>query len=30
VQREGDTASQRLLRSWGFGRRDFDAWEAAV
>jgi 2-phospho-L-lactate/phosphoenolpyruvate guanylyltransferase len=30
VQREGDTASQRLLRSWGFGRRDLDAWEAAV
>jgi 2-phospho-L-lactate guanylyltransferase len=30
VQREGDTASQRLLRSWGFGQRDLNAWEAAV
>jgi 2-phospho-L-lactate guanylyltransferase len=29
VQREGETGSQRLLRSWGFGRRDLGAWEAA-
>jgi len=30
VQRAGETNSQRLLRSWRFGRRDFEAWEAAV
>ncbi len=30
VQREGETNAQRLLRSWGFGRRELDAWEAAV
>ena len=30
LQRAGDTRAQRLLRSWGFGRRDRDAWEAAV
>jgi 2-phospho-L-lactate guanylyltransferase len=30
VQREGDTHAQRLLRSWGFGQREIDAWEAAV
>jgi 2-phospho-L-lactate guanylyltransferase len=30
VQREGKTNAQRLLRSWGFGERDLDAWEAAV
>jgi 2-phospho-L-lactate guanylyltransferase len=29
VQREGETGSQCLLRSWGFGRRDVGAWEAA-
>jgi len=29
VQREGETRSQCLLRSWGFGRRDMGAWEAA-
>jgi 2-phospho-L-lactate guanylyltransferase len=30
VAREGETHAQRLLRSWGFGERDLDAWEAAV
>jgi 2-phospho-L-lactate guanylyltransferase len=30
VQREGETGSQRLLRSWGFGRRNLETWEAAV
>jgi len=30
VQREGETNAQRLLRLWGFGQRDLDAWEAAV
>jgi hypothetical protein len=30
VQRHGETNAQRLLRSWGFGQRDIDAWEAAV
>jgi 2-phospho-L-lactate guanylyltransferase len=30
VQREGETNAQRLLRSWGFGQRSLDAWEAAV
>jgi 2-phospho-L-lactate guanylyltransferase (CobY/MobA/RfbA family) len=30
VQREGDTHAQRLLRSWGFGKRQVDPWEAAV
>jgi 2-phospho-L-lactate guanylyltransferase len=30
VQREGETGSQRLLRSWGFGRRHLGAWEGAV
>jgi 2-phospho-L-lactate guanylyltransferase len=29
VQRGGETGSQRLLRSWGFGCRDVGAWEAA-
>ena len=29
VRREGDTNAQRLLRSWGFGRNDVNAWEAA-
>ncbi len=29
VAREGETRAQRLLRSWGFGRHDLDAWEAA-
>jgi 2-phospho-L-lactate/phosphoenolpyruvate guanylyltransferase len=29
VQRDGETGSQELLRSWGFGRRDLGAWEAA-
>src|SRR5271165_3805087 len=28
VAREGETRAQRLLRSWGFGRHDLDAWEA--
>lgn len=30
VEREGNTHAQRLLRSWGFGRNNIDAWEAAV
>jgi 2-phospho-L-lactate guanylyltransferase len=30
VQREGETNAQRLLRSWGFGEREHDSWEAAV
>lgn len=30
VERAGETNAQRLLRSWGFGQRDLDAWEAAV
>ncbi len=30
VEREGVTNAQRLLRSWGFGRSDVGAWEAAV
>ncbi len=30
VNREGETRAQRLLRSWGYGPRDLDAWEAAV
>ncbi len=30
VERAGDTNAQHLLRSWGFGQRDFGAWEAAV
>lgn len=30
VAREGETYAQRLLRSWGFGKKEFDAWEAAV
>jgi 2-phospho-L-lactate guanylyltransferase len=30
VRREGETNAQRLLRSWGFGRHDVNAWEAAV
>jgi 2-phospho-L-lactate guanylyltransferase len=30
VQREGETNAQRLLRSWGFGQHELDAWEAAV
>ncbi|MGA2903494.1 MAG: 2-phospho-L-lactate guanylyltransferase [Candidatus Korobacteraceae bacterium] len=30
VRCDGDTNAQRLLRSWGFGERDLDAWEAAV
>lgn len=30
VQRHGETNAQRLLQSWGFGQRDFDAWKAAV
>lgn len=29
VEQEGETGSQRLLRSWGFGQRDAGAWEAA-
>lgn len=29
VQREGRTRSQLLLRSWGFGERKADTWEAA-
>ena len=29
VRREGDTGSQRLLRSWGIGQRERGAWEAA-
>jgi 2-phospho-L-lactate/phosphoenolpyruvate guanylyltransferase len=30
VARAGDTNAQRLLRHWGFGSREVDAWEAAV
>jgi 2-phospho-L-lactate guanylyltransferase len=30
VRREGSTHAQRLLRSWGFGEHEVDAWEAAV
>ncbi len=30
VQRNGETNAQCLLRSWGFGGRHLDAWEAAV
>lgn len=30
VERAGDTNAQRLLNSWGFGRKNFEAWEAAV
>jgi 2-phospho-L-lactate guanylyltransferase len=30
AQRKGKANAQRLLRSWGFGQRDLDAWEAAV
>ncbi len=30
VARDGDTRAQRLLRTWGFGRREIGAWEAAV
>jgi 2-phospho-L-lactate guanylyltransferase len=30
VQRDGDTNAQCLLRSWGFGRNEGDALEAAV
>ncbi|HSY11556.1 MAG TPA: 2-phospho-L-lactate guanylyltransferase [Verrucomicrobiae bacterium] len=30
VQRQGTTRAQVLLRSWGFGERNVDAWEAAV
>jgi len=30
VEREGQTNAQRLLRSWGFGRNEIGAWEAAV
>src|SRR5450755_3780301 len=30
VKHDGDTHAQRLLRSWGFGHRDLDAWEEAV
>ena len=29
VARDGETHAQRLLRSWGFGQHDLDAWEAA-
>ncbi|HZP91899.1 MAG TPA: hypothetical protein VFB20_03315, partial [Burkholderiales bacterium] len=29
VAREGETHAQRLLRSWGFGGREIEAWEAA-
>ncbi len=28
--REGNTYSQRLLRSWGFDQKNIDSWEAAV
>lgn len=28
VQRDGETGSQRLLRSWGFGHGEVAAWEA--
>ncbi len=30
VQRAGDSHAQRLLRSWGFGHREAESWEAAV
>jgi len=30
VEREGSTHAQRLLKSWGFGQNENDAWEAAV
>lgn len=30
VARDGETHAQSLLRSWGFGQHDLDAWEAAV
>lgn len=30
VARDGETRAQSLLRSWGFGQHDLDAWEAAV
>jgi 2-phospho-L-lactate guanylyltransferase len=30
LHRAGETHAQQLLRSWGFGQRDLDAWEAAV
>ena len=30
VQRDGNTQAQTLLRSWGFGHRQLDRWEAAV
>jgi 2-phospho-L-lactate guanylyltransferase len=30
VQRDGNTHAQQLLRSWGFGEPEGDAWEAAV
>jgi len=30
VARAGETHAQRLLRSWGFGQHEVDAWEAAV
>lgn len=30
VQRDGNTHAQCLVRSWGFGKRQVDAWEAAV
>jgi 2-phospho-L-lactate/phosphoenolpyruvate guanylyltransferase len=30
VQREGQTRAQRLLRSWGYGSCEVNAWEAAV
>lgn len=29
LQRQGQTRSQRLLRSWGYGQRNVNAWEAA-
>jgi 2-phospho-L-lactate guanylyltransferase len=30
VARDGETGAQRLLRSWGIGQHDLNAWEAAV
>jgi len=30
VARAGESQAQRLLRSWGFGQHEVDAWEAAV
>ena len=30
VEHDGETNAQRLLRSWGFGQRNIDAWKAAV